>query len=219
MRILFIIFGVVSLLLGCSPNENESKVLLDTQIMPQEKFAPESVEINFDASCEAGSLDPVESRLDSILRRLAKSENRYALKNRRSIDIKESIFYGIKTISEFSSQNTTYKVSNFDHLIEQILKSESVFIKGTKDISITGNSGFYARAEIEEYVFSSLDCAKTAESYLGWINKHGPWGGSYHKAPSETIRRGQTVYYTYGHGEFMRGYMPEIVSVIEESGE
>jgi len=209
---------VLGVLCGCAPQDGESHG--DVKPVPQADAGPEPIEYRFDASCNAITDRPVYllSQLPSKLVALSKLENRYELKSRNSIDLEKSIFYGIQNIQKYSDENVTYQVSDFASLIQQIVLSESIFVKGAKDISITGDGGFYARTHIEEYIFSSLDCAQMAEKYLAWINKHGPWGGSYHKAPSKIIRQGQTIYYVHSGGEFMRVYMPAIVSAIESSG-
>jgi len=213
------VIATVVFFVGCSPRKSESHKGNDLKPIEKVDAEPEPIEYRFDANCVANDEEPTESQLQSILESLSKSDNRYELKNRSPVDMNSSVFYGIQYISKLSDQRTTYEVSNLDHLINQIVASESVFVKGKKDISISGDGGLFARTHIEEYIFRSADCAKTAEKYLHWINKHGPWGGMYHKAPSEIILQDQTLYYVLSGGEFMRGYMPDIVSAIESSEE
>ena len=167
------------------------------------------IEYSFDVNCDSQSKTKTETQLQSKVKELSKLEENYAVVNNGALDVEGTIFYGMHTMHESGLLEGILNVPHFEHLMSQIVEANFVGIESTN--SKAGN--FYPSAGIEEYVFSSSDCAEKAERYIDWVNQHGPWG-TYYKAPTIYFREGNLIYHIDGFAEFMRSRLPIIETAI-----
>ena len=209
----FTIALAVMLLSGCA-QEPEEHTQTETQIATTESVKKKAL-LSFDASCNSHGDTVVKSQLEFYLNPLSKLDDKYKFVRKVSVSIEDSIFNGMHEMSDIGLLPGTLEVSSFEYLISQILEANSMSIEGTN--ALTGN--LYPRARIEEYIFSTPDCAQKAEKYLQWVNEHGPWGDSYYKAPTIISRDNHVIYHIVGAGEYMRSRLPIIEAVIITSEE
>ena len=214
---------VAGFLLGCSQSGETSKeiaadnpVKIEPQSVTVETEAEEEREdYSFDANCDATNKRSVESGWPEKLKRLSNLDSKYELISRGSVDFSRSIFNepNIATRNEYNK--FTFNISNFEHLMQQVVRSETIFVKGTKDLG----GRLYPRATIEEYVFTTRDCAKTAEKYLHWVNENVSQHTTRWKYLAKISRDGQIIYYIVGGGSYMSERLPAIEAAVIGSGE
>lgn len=204
----FAMIFAAGILLGCSGDGN------DTPSVNAVAVVAETVDFYFDASCNAAIEKPVDSRWSSKLERLSNLDGQYELKTRGPVNLDHSLFTEPQTLAERPHIDVALHVSNLEVLLGQMKRAESVFIKGTNDLG----GHLYPRATIEEYVFNSLDCAETAESYLHWIEDSVGTRSTRWKDMARIFRDNQSVYYLTGGGAYMSDRMPVIETALKEAG-
>ena len=168
----------------------------------------------FDASC-IGSKQKPEGQLTTRFGHLDDLPHNYKIIS-YGIDLDESvlrnsIFYALQKYVTEIDDGTEINITGFENLMSQIVMNNYAWVKGTKNLG----GDLYPRATIEEYVFSSEECARAGVRYLNWANTLGPWP-TLEKAPSVFFKDGHSVYQIIGGGEYMRGHLLVIETALSK---
>jgi len=206
-----LIISLLSLSLSACAERIQDEI---TNNNPEINAATQPKALDFDASC-IGSEQKPKGQLTSRFGHLEDLPNNYQIIS-YGIDLDElvlrnSIFYVLQKYVAEVEEGREINITGFDGLMSQIVMNNYAWAKGTKNLG----GQLYPRATIEEYVFSSEDCARVGVHYLHWANTLGPWP-TLEKAPSVVFQNGHSVYYVFGGGEYMRGHLSAIEAALSE---
>ena len=166
--------------------------------------------IEIDLSCPSQNSNKGVSKLDSKVEALYNLENNYAQVEEGKFKLHESsLLSGLKRLIENKNRiDDTVEyvlVENFDSSISNLNFS---FIKGRKNL---GNK-LYARARIEEYIFTSESCAvKFIDNINKYVYNENVWF-DLNKSPSSIYQEENRVYFVISGGWYMKPFYDEIVN-------
>jgi len=209
---------ILKMLNACAPADVKEPIQITEQEQPSRSVEQETV-LAFDARCAGSEVVVIPSIFEEKLNPLQKLKYQYQPSEIKKIQLDSSVFYHLQEIKRAKYygdywSNIEIEIQGLSALVSQITKAERAGVKGRVPIS----GKLYPRAIISMYSFSSIDCAQTAERYLAWIDRVGPWPeGTYEKTPHIFFRDDQIVYHIIGGGEFMRDYLPEIEMTLKNS--
>lgn len=195
---LFIILAILS----CTHKNHDELI--------QEESQAQVNEIEIDFICSNPIIGDQHSELDSKVEGLYELENKYSQVESGSFDLSESdLIVGLKRL--IASNNKVDKLNKYnlkENFNSSITQTNFSLIKGQKELS----DNLYARAKIEEYVFTSERCAIIFfERINSYVSNERLWYELY-KAPSSIHREENRLYFILSGGWYMKPFYKEIVN-------
>ena len=150
------------------------------------------------------------SKLTNKIVRLTQLDNRYQLIEYGTFSNKESILIkGFRRlIKNLNNQIKSEDYSILEDFENSIIEKNYSFIKGEKEIS----KNLFARARIEEYIFSSKKCANLFINNLNEILTDQKLWQEIDKSPNSIHLEGSRVYFIISGGWYMKPFYKEIVN-------
>lgn len=198
------------ILLGCT-NQKEKVVVMD-KVMNTTKDT-----LKLDFSCSTNNDKSIHSKLEDKVVSLSQLDNKYKQIIKESVQNENSILLG--GLNGYVESKNSYDTTKFIILNKgfnsSIIQSNYAHVKGQTEIS----ENLYARASIEEHIFSSVSCASNFMNNLSIIIDNENVWYDIDKSPSSLFQEDNRIYYISTGGWYMKPFYKEIVKQLSKRNE
>jgi len=192
------------------PHLKEISRTIGAALLEYGNSSSRSQKIDLDFICKNTKTTIRSSRLKNKITKLSKLESNYQQTKNGKIEIDQSNL--IKRFVKFINHldTTTNNINFTENFKKSIVEINYSHIKGTNEIS----SNLYPRAKLEEYIFTSEECAENFINNLNKILKNDTDWYNVEKSPSSIYQEENRVYFIISGGWFMKSIYKEIVNEI-----
>ena len=209
-KVIFSTF-IIFLIYSCNDKDTQTKTNF-----PLNKIIDIEVDtILLNLNCYAKDSLFKQTELVKRVKKLESLENNYQILEVGSFNLTSSnsiLIRGINKGSSYSNYDKLFLINNFDKYQNNIENINYCYIKGTKDL---GNK-LFARAQIEEFVFKSEECAINLFGFISELKKDDVFWLDVDKSPNSIFRLDNKIFYISAGGHYMMNFYDKIKTKMQE---